>query len=49
MDYYSKIAGVSLKELKKLESEFVSKINFELYINEKDFEKYREYLIKMEW
>ena len=48
MDYYSKIAGVSLKELKKLESEFVSKINFELYINEKDFEKYREYLIKME-
>ena len=48
MDYYSKIAGVSLKELKKLESEFVSKINFELYINDNDFEKYREYLIKME-
>jgi len=48
MDYYSKIAGVSLKELKKLEFEFVSKINFELYINEKDFENYRDYLIKME-
>ena len=48
MDYYSKIAGVSLKELKKLEFEFVSKINFELYINEKDFENYRDYLNKME-
>ena len=48
MDYYSKIAGVSLKELKNLEFEFVSKINFELYINEKDFENYRDYLIKME-
>ena len=48
MDYYSKIAGVSLKELKKLESKFFYKINFELYINENDFEKYKEYLIKME-
>ena len=48
MDYYAKIAGVSLKELKKLETEFVSKINFDLYINENDFENYRDYLIKME-
>jgi len=48
MEFYAKIAGVSLKELQKLESEFLEKINFELFISEEDFEKYKKYLMKME-
>ena len=43
--FYSKIAGINVKELKKLESEFVNLINFSLYVEREQFEKYRQSLI----
>ena len=43
--YYSKVAGISIKELKKLESEFVYLIDFSLYVQTEQFDKYKEYLL----
>ena len=43
--FYSKIAGINVKELKKLESEFVKLINFSLYVETEQFEKYKQSLI----
>ena len=40
-DYYSQIAGVSIYELKKMEYEFYILVNFNLYINESNFMKYK--------
>ena len=47
-DFYSKIAGVSIKELKRLESEFVYLIKFKFYIDKDDFEKYKLYIDDIE-
>ena len=43
--YYSKVAGISIKELKKLESEFFYLIDFSLYVQTEQFDKYKEYLL----
>lgn len=43
-NYYAKIAGVTTKELKKLESEFLRLIKFELFVNKNIFEKYKNYI-----
>ena len=40
MKYYASIAGVSEKELRCLESVFLSNVRFNLYINEKEYEEY---------
>ena len=40
--YYAKIAGVTPKELQKMEGEFLKLIKFELYINKKIFDKYKQ-------
>ena len=45
--YYARIAGVTLKELKKMESEFLRLIKFELYVNKNIFEKYKMYINKI--
>ena len=45
--YYAKIAGITPKELQKMESEFLRMIKFELYINKKIFDKYRNYINKI--
>jgi hypothetical protein len=45
--YYAKIAGVTPKELQKMEGEFLRLIKFELYINKKIFDKYRNYINKI--
>ena len=45
--YYAKIAGVTPKELQKMESDFLRMIKFELYINKKIFDKYRNYINKI--
>jgi len=37
--YYAKIAGVSSKELRKMESEYLKLIKFELYVNKNVFGK----------
>ncbi len=43
--FYSKIAGVNVKELKSLESEFIKLIDFSLYVEAEQFEKYKQYLL----
>ena len=44
--YYSEVAGVSIKEFNSLESEFLTIINFDLYIPDEEFCKYKFYLEK---
>ena len=44
MEYYSQICGVKLTELNKLESFFCSIVNFNFYIDEKEFGMYKQYL-----
>jgi hypothetical protein len=43
-DYYAKIAGVTLNEINKMESTFISLLDFNLYINPNVFEKYQHLL-----
>ena len=43
--YYSKIAGINSKELKIYESEFLKIIDFILYIDKNEFDKYKNYLL----
>ena len=42
--YFSKVAGVSLKELNHLECKFLEIINYDLFVSEELFQKYNEYL-----
>ena len=41
---YSQIAGVSTRKLKKMESEFLRLIKFDLYVNKAIFDKYKKYI-----
>ena len=43
-EFYSKIAGIPIKELKSLEREFIDLIKFNFYINKEDFDKYKSYI-----
>ena len=43
-NFYSMIAGIPMKELKYLESEFTCLIKFNLYINDEDYRDYKSYL-----
>lgn len=45
-EYYAQIAGVGVKELFRMEEEFLALISFTLYINEKVFELYKKGLIQ---
>ena len=45
--FYAEVAGVSPKELKKMESEFLRLIKFELYIKKKIFGQYKNYVSKI--
>ncbi len=40
-DYYAKISGVTLNEINKMESNFISLLDFNLYISPIIFEKYQ--------
>ena len=42
--YYAKIAGISSRELKNIEYDFLVIINFELFISEDEYLKYKKYL-----
>jgi hypothetical protein len=44
--FYAKVGGVTKKEIDKLEYEFLSLIDFTLFIDEEIFEKYNNYLIE---
>ena len=41
---YAKVAGVSTKELNKMEREFLRLIKFETYVNKQIFDKYKKYV-----
>jgi hypothetical protein len=42
--YYSEIAGVKIKELKLLEYTFIRMVDFDIYVSDDIYEKYRNYL-----
>lgn len=44
MNYYAQIFGVSLKELRKLERAFVTKMGFDFYVNNELFEQYKGFI-----
>ena len=44
MNYYAQIFGISLKELRKLERAFVTKMGFDFYVNDELFEQYKGYI-----
>lgn len=46
--FYSKVGGVSIKELDKLEYQMLALINFELYVSEAVFNKYNNYIKSVE-
>ena len=43
-EYYSQVAGISVKELKVIEFEFVCLLKFKLFINKKEFDEYKLYI-----
>lgn len=42
--YYAEIAGVSFKELQKIEETFLDLIQFELFVGKQQYDKYKNYL-----
>ena len=47
-EFYAKIAGIPIKELKILEREFVELIKFHFYIDKDEFDKYKLYIDDIE-
>ena len=43
-NFYATIAGVSVKELRKLEREFIDLIKFKLYVKKEDYDNYKSYI-----
>lgn len=43
-DYYSKVFGIAIKELKDIEFNFIQMIKYDLYISQADYSKYEYYL-----
>ena len=48
MKYYAKLGGISLKEALVLEYEFMSLIDFKLFVNQEVYDKYYNYLYDLE-
>lgn len=44
-EFYAKVGGIRMTEMNKLEYEFLSLIEFNLFVNEEVFNKYNTYLI----
>lgn len=42
--YYSKVGGISIKELNNLEYDFVKLIRYNLFVNEEIFQKYKIFI-----
>lgn len=47
-EYYSQIAGITVKELKILEFEFVCLLKFKLFINKKEFDSFKSSFDKID-
>ena len=43
-NYYSKIIGIKNKDLNKLEYNFITKIDFKLYISKSEYLRYKKYI-----
>ena len=48
-DFYAKIAGIPISDLKKMERDFVYLIKFKFYIDKDEFEKYKLYIDDIEY
>ena len=48
LGFYAKLGGVSQKEIESLEYQFVSLLDFKLYVEEKLYDKYDKYLRKFD-
>ena len=48
LEYYAKFGGVSQKEIEALEYQFITLLDFRLYVEEKLYDKYNKYLRKLE-
>lgn len=44
-DYYANIGGITKQELIQLEYKFILLSDFILFVDEKDYEKYKQYLL----
>jgi len=45
-EYYARVGGVSIKELNSLELEFLSLIDFNLFVNEELFFYYKQKIVE---
>ena len=43
-EFYSKVGGISKKEINKIEYEFLSLIDFSLFVDEEIYNKYNNYI-----
>ena len=48
-DFYAKIAGIPISDLKKMERDFVYLIKFKFYIDKDEFEIYKLYIDDIEY
>ena len=45
LNFYAKLGGITLNELRNLEVNFISLINFNLFVSDELFSKYNDYLL----
>ena len=48
-EFYAKIAGISMKELKILEREYIDLIKFHFFVGKEEFDKYKIYIDDIEF
>ena len=48
-EFYAKIAGISMKELKILEREYIELIKFHFFVGKEEFDKYKLYIDDIEF
>ena len=48
-DFYAKIAGMPISDLKKMERDFVYLIKFKLFIDKEEFDNYKSYIDEIEY
>ena len=48
-DFYAKIAGMPISDLKKMERDFVYLIKFKLFIDKEEFDNYNSYIDEIEY
>jgi len=48
-DFYAKLAGMPISDLKKMERDFVYLIKFKFFIDKEEFENYKSYIDEIEY